>query len=87
MEDKFFPLFNGFTDEGTVRGAYRMSAGRRQIDHSQRYGILVKEECVPELKELVAELGAKLGQEPMNLKRTYSTVDLIPPQRPNGGKS
>jgi len=87
LEDKFFALFNGFTDEGVVRGAYRMSDGKKQVDHSQQYGILVKEECVAELRQLVAELGAKLGQESMYLKRTYSTVDFIPPQPPNGGKS
>jgi len=87
FEDRLFALGGGFTDDGTVRGAYRMADGTRQIDHSSKYWIWLKEECVPDLKQAVAELGAELGQESMYLERTAGTLDLIPPQPPKEGSA
>jgi hypothetical protein len=87
FEDRLFVLGSGFTDMGTVRGAYRMADGKKQIDHSVHYWIWLKEEYVPELRQAVAELGARLGQESMYLERTASTLDFVPPQPPKGGSS
>ncbi len=87
FEDRLFVLGGGFTDMGTVRGAYRMADGKKQIDHSAHYWIWLKEEYIPELKRAVAELGFQLGQESMYLESIPSPLDLIPPQPPKGGSS
>ncbi len=87
FEDRLFVLGDGFSEKGIVRGAYRMADGKKQIDHSVEYWIWLKEECIPELRRAVAELGAKLGQESMYLERTAGTLDLVPPQLPKGGSS
>ncbi len=87
FEDRLYFLGGAFTDKGTVRGAYRMADGKKQIDHSAEYWIWLKEECTAELRQVVAELGAKLGQETMYLERTAGTLDLVPPQLPKGGSS
>lgn len=87
FEDRLFVLGGGFTDMGTVRGAYPMADGKKQIDHSAHYWIWLKEEYIPELERAVAELGFELGQEKMYLESTPSTLHLIPPQPPKGGSS
>ncbi len=85
FEEKLYLLGGGFTERGTVRGAYRMADGKKQIDHSLEYWIWLNEEYVPDLRQAVAELGAELGQESMYFERTASTLDLIPPKPPRGG--
>ncbi len=87
LKEKLFSLADGFTDKGTVRGAYRMADGKKQIDQSAEYWIWLKEEYVAELRQVVAELGAKLGQESMYLERTVGTLDFVPPQPRGGGPS
>lgn len=79
FEEKLFLLADGFTEKGTVRGAYRMADGRRQIDHSLEYWIWIKEDRKDELREVVAELGGKLGQESMYLERSFANLDFVPP--------
>ena len=87
FEDRLFVLGCGFTDVGTVRGAYPMADGKKQIDHSAHYWIWLKEECVAELRQAVAELGAKLGQESMYLEHAPGTLEFVLPQPPKGGES
>ena len=87
FEDRLYVLGGGITDKGTVKGAYRMADGKKQIDYSVEYWIWLKEECVPELRQAVAELGFELGQESMYLESVPSTLDLVPPQPPQGGSS
>ena len=79
FEEQLFLLGGGFTEEGTVRGAYRMADGKKQIDHSALYWIWIPEDSYSELKEIVSRLGGKLGQETMYLERTGATLDLVPP--------
>ena len=84
FQEKLYALGGGFTIAGTVEGAYRMADGTKQIDHSLQIWIGLREECVPELELLVAELGAKLGQESMYLERTGGAIHFIPPRKPGG---
>lgn len=86
FKEKLFALAAGYGIAGTVEGAYRMKDGSKQIDDLLQIWIVLKEECVPELKRLVAELCADLGQESMFFERTGSMVEFIPPQ-PRKGSS
>ena len=80
FQEELFALGGGFTEAGTVKGAYRMEDGRKQVDHSLEIWIMIREEFVSDLKQLVGRLGAKLGQESMYFERTGGTIDFIPPQ-------
>ena len=44
-----------------------------------RFWVGIREEEIPELKELVARFGAELGQESMYFEQTGGTIDFIPP--------
>ena len=85
--EKLFALGAGVTIPGTVEGAYRMADGRKQIDHSLQVWIGLKEEYLPELERVVAQLGDELGQESMYLEHTGGMIHFIPPQPPKGGSS
>jgi hypothetical protein len=78
--EEVFSLGGGITEAGTVKGAYRMKDGTKQIDHSLEIWIGIPEEFVADLKQLVGRLGAKLGQETMYFERTGSKIEFIPPQ-------
>ena len=80
FQEELFALGGAFTEAGTVKGAYRMKNGTKQIDHSLEIWIGIREEFVPDLKQLVGRLGAKLGQETMYFERTGSKIEFIPPQ-------
>ena len=80
FQEEVFALGGGITVAGTVKGAYRMKDGTKQVDHSLQIWIGIQEDFVPELKQLVGRLGAKLGQESMYFERTGGTIDFIPPQ-------
>ena len=82
FQEKVFALAGGCTVAGTVEGAYRMADGKKQIDHLLQLWIVLKEEYVAELKQMVGELGARLGQEEMYFERTGSMVSFISPQTP-----
>lgn len=84
---RLLALANGHTIAGTVEGAYRMADGKTAVDHSLEIWIVLREEYVPELEQLVAELGAELGQESMYLERCGSTVRFIPPRAARGSSS
>jgi hypothetical protein len=84
FQEALFALAGGFTVAGTVEGAYLMEDGNKQVDHSLQIWVGIEETCLPELERLVAELGAKLGQESMYLERTGGVIRFVPPQPPGG---
>ena len=84
FKEKLFVLGGGFTEAGTVEGAYRMEDGKKQIDHSLQIWIGLKEEFIPELEQVVGELGSELGQESMYLEHPGGMIHFIPPQPPRG---
>ena len=87
LEESLFLRFSGCTVCGTVRGTYRMANGKKAIDHLVQVWIVVQDGQENELRQIVAELGAKLGQETMYLERTGSTVEFIAPVALPGEKS
>jgi len=81
FQEELFLLGGGFTDAGTVKGAYRMEDGSKQVDHSLELWIGLQEEFIPDLERLVGRLGTKLGQESMYLERTGAKIHFIPPHQ------
>ncbi len=80
MLTEIYVLAGGYSHAGVVQGAYRMASGARQDDDSLQIWIWVREEDIPDLRQLVAKFGKMLGQERMYLERiTGTTLDLIPP--------
>lgn len=88
LEDTLFERFHGWTIGGTVKGAYRMQDGKKAIDHSVVYWIVISEGHHAELRKIVAKLGQVLGQENMYLEKTGSTIDFVGPSsdEPTGEK-
>jgi hypothetical protein len=79
FKERLFLLADGWTVTGTVEGAYRMADGTQQIDHSLQFWIWIPERRHEELRQVVAELGAKLGQESMYLEHAHGTLDFVEP--------
>jgi len=79
FEEQLFLLGGGFSVAGTVRGAYRMADGKKQIDDSLPYWIWIDDGQYEKLRSIVSELGGKLGQEKMYLERSGGSLDLVPP--------
>ncbi len=79
FQNKLFDLGGGFTIAGTVEGTYRMADGSRQVDKSVSYWIGIPPSMVDELRTIVSELGAVLGQEAMYLEHSGSRIELVPP--------
>ena len=81
FQEALFLLGGGFTEAGTVKGAYKMEDGSRQDDESLQIWIGLPDDSAGELEELVAELGEELGQETMYLEKTGSTIQFVPPKK------
>ena len=84
FQEKLFILGGGYSIASTIEGAYRMSDGKKQIDHSIQYWIGVPQSQADELRTIVGELGKTLGQEKMYLEHTGSWIDLVPPSSKGG---
>jgi hypothetical protein len=85
FEEQVFRISGGFTVAGTVRGAYLMMDGKKQIDHSLQYWIWLKEEEYDNLRSIVSELGGQLGQESMYLERAGASLEFVPAPPDEGG--
>jgi hypothetical protein len=77
--NEFFLLSNGYTLAGTVRGAFRMKDGSKQVDHSTVIWIGIEYGQEDSLERIVAMVCGRLGQEAIYLERTGATIELIPP--------
>ena len=79
IEADLFAFASGYTIAGTVKGAYRIQDGSKQVDDSVQVWVVVDEQDGDALRELVARIGTMLGQESMYLERMTSSVEFIPP--------
>lgn len=79
FQDQLFLNFGGFTNGGTVEGQYKMSDGKKAVDHTTQYWIGIEESQHQLLRSLVSDLGEKLGQESMYLENTGATIDFVEP--------
>src|SRR5262245_51414174 len=68
IREELFVAFHGWTVEGTVKGAYRMRGGQKQVEDLQKLSIILDESRIPELETMVGRWGATLGQEAMLMK-------------------
>lgn len=80
IREEILETFQGWTVEGTVKGAYRMRAGQKRVEDLQKISIVLPTSRVPKLEAMVARWGALLGQEAMLLKVSDLIVKFIPPR-------
>jgi hypothetical protein len=78
--EEMYLAFHGWTDEGTVKGAYRMQTGRKRVEDLLKVSVILDESQVAELETMVAGWCARLGQEAMFLKIADPDVKFIPPR-------
>jgi len=79
--EEIFVAFHGWTDEGTVKGAYRMQTGQKRVEDLLKVSVILDDSQIPELEAMVARWCARLGQETMLLKITDFLIKFIPPQK------
>jgi predicted xylose isomerase-like sugar epimerase len=79
-----YELADGYTVEGHVRGAYRMTSGRKQEDELLKVWVLLAPDKADALRKLVGEFCRRLGQEKIWLERTFGYVELVGPDGPSG---
>jgi hypothetical protein len=77
--EEIYAAFHGWTDEGTVKGAYRMQTGQKRVEHLLKVSVVLGESQIPELESMVARWGARLGQETMLLKIADNVIKFVPP--------
>ena len=77
FKEQLYLLADGWSVPGTVEGAYKMADGKKQIDHTLQFWIWIRKSQYSELRQVVSELGAKLGQESMYLERTFASLDFV----------
>ena len=76
--EEIFAAFDGWTNEGTVKGAYRMQTGQKRVEDLLKVSVVLNESDVPRLEAMVATWCARLGQEAMLLKITDFVIKFVP---------
>jgi hypothetical protein len=82
--DELFVQYGGYTIAGTVKGAYRMKSGEKQVDDSHEVWVAVDEGELEGLRKRVSQFCSLLGQEMMYFEVTEGTVEFIGPQPEEG---
>jgi len=79
--EEIYTAFHGWTEEGTVKGAYRMQSGQKCVEDLLKVSIVLDQSQVPELEAMVSAWCARLGQETMLLKIADYTIRFVPPRK------
>ena len=79
--EEIYVAFHGWTNEGTVKGAYQMKTGQKQGEDLLKVSVVMDPSQVPELEAMVSAWCARLGQETMLLKIADYTIKFVPPRR------
>jgi hypothetical protein len=79
--DELFDLYQGWTIEGTVRGAYQMQSGEKRVEQLVRVAVVLRDRELPDLENKVAQWASVLGQETMSLEITDSLIKFVSPRR------
>jgi hypothetical protein len=79
--EEIYVAFQGWTNEGTVKGAYRMRSGQKQVEDLLKVSIVLNQSQIPQLEGMVSAWCARLGQETMLLKIADYSIKFVPPQK------
>ncbi len=79
--EEIYTAFHGWTNEGTVKGAYRMQTGQKQVEDLLKVSVVLDPSQVSELEAMVSAWCAKLGQEAMLVKIADYTIKFVPPRK------
>lgn len=80
IKDELFAAFGGWTDEGTVQGAYRMATGQRIVERHHKLVAVVPERDVPKLRAMAARWCTILEQEALFVEIADSLVEFVKPE-------
>jgi hypothetical protein len=84
IEERIVVCFDGRTDEGTVKGAYRMASGEVKVEYSRKMAIVLKESEIPKLLSIAKVWAAELGQEAILIQVADFEVFFVPPHKEEG---
>ncbi len=76
--------FDGWTDDGIVKGAYRMGSGELKVEFTLKISVILLQSQVPLLKSMVSGWAETLGQETMLVKVMDFQVIFVPPHKEEG---
>ena len=76
--------FDGWTDDGIVKGAYRMKSRELKVESTLKISVILLQSQVSVLKSMVAGWAETLGQEAMLVKVMDFEVIFVPPQKEEG---
>ena len=68
LETELYVHFAGWTFQGYVKGAYRMSDGTQAVDESAAYVVVLEETRIPELEQLLKDFKSRTLQEAIYLE-------------------
>ena len=66
--DCIYLEFNGYSIDGITEGTWRMSDGKKAVDHSLKIWIVLEEEKITILKKLIKMFAKTLKQEAIYLE-------------------
>src|SRR6266446_8803848 len=78
---ELFFVFDGWTVESEVKGAYRMHSGEERVEKLLRVAVLLQRDEVAGLRRMVGRWAAQLGQEAMYFEISDSQIEFIRPSR------
>lgn len=92
LQRELLDLFGGFTIHPTSQGRWQSREGKVYQDEVLVYEVAVPENEIPLLREVVSQLGRRLGQLAMYFDAPPPSVDIIHlseqlPAKKEGGKS
>lgn len=84
IEEQILIRFDGWTDEGVVRGAYLMASGEAKVEYSRKMAIALKESEIPALLSIAETWAEELGQEAILIQIADFEVYFVPPRKEEG---
>ena len=84
IKDQMYLAFDGYTVEGTVNGAYKMtSTGQKRVEDTLKISIVLKAGGKKRLETMAGEWASELGQESILVTYTDFVVVFV---EPNNGE-
>ncbi len=72
-----YDRFGGYTDHGSIHGAYKMDDARQAIDRLVHIDVCCEPAGVEDLREMVSQFGRELKQESMYFEVSLSNVEFV----------
>ena len=74
---QFLAEFGGYTVAGEVEGGWKSPSGEEYFDRNTQVWVAIERRQLSVLRELVTQIGRRLGQEAMYLEVSGGNVEII----------